>query len=208
MKQENKRLLLALLPLLLLALVCVLVIQAVSITTADRVYENRKLYQLSVIKDVITNQYDNDVFTDTRELDVPLSLNSKGKLSVYFARSNNEVQALAVLPVETKGYSGTISMVVGLDREGAITGVKVLDHTETAGFGANAHQDNSDWLTQFMYATLLDTNETDWAIRKEGGKFDQLSGATITSRSIIKSMNELLVYYAENRNTIISDSTD
>ena len=199
MNQKHKRLLLSLLPLLAIALLCVLLIQVFSKVNADRVYENRKQHQLAVIKDVIRADYDNDIFNDTLDLVVPASINSRGKLSVYVARLDGKVQALAFLPVETKGYSGTISMVAGLNRDGSISGVKILDHNETAGFGANAHQENSDWLTRFTSAALANTKESDWTTRKEGGKFDQLSGATITSRSIINSMHDLLLYYADNQ---------
>lgn len=185
------------LPLLVVALVCTLFIHFIHQITRDTIKDNERRAALQDINEVIAQEYDNDIYNDIAIIEVPASINPDGKTEAYFARQDNQVTAMALLPVVAKGYSGPIRFIVGLDRDGVVSGMRVISHSETPGFGAEVHQDKSDWLTLFKGASLQDYKGQDWATVNDGGKFDQLSGATITSRAVINTVHELLLFYKE-----------
>ncbi len=193
-----KQRLTALLPLLFITLICIISIFVLNEITKGKIAVNKQMATLEIINEVIPLEYDNDIFSDKIELTVPSSINNTNRVMAYRARMSGQPVAVGLMSVSTKGYNGNISLLIGLSYEGTLTGVKILQHNETAGFGDQAHQDKTDWLKNFNNAGLAKQKEQ-WAIKKDGGEFDQLSGATITSRSIINSVYKILEFYTENR---------
>jgi len=187
------------LPLLIISMLCVLSLSFVNNITKEKIISNKEKAALAIINDVIPLDYDNDLFADKIELVMPDGTRST---TVYRARLGNQPVAVGLMPVTTKGYNGNIDLLIGISYEGLLTGVKILQHNETEGFGEQAHQDKSNWLQKFNNFSLIKQKEQ-WAIKKDGGKFDQLSGATITSRSIINSVYKTLKFYTENRDIFI-----
>ena len=100
--------------------------------------------------------------------------------------------------VSAVGYGGTIDLMVGLNPEGSITGVQVLRHTETPGLGAKITEEK--FLEQFIAKNLPDTN---WALKKEGGDIDQISGATISPQAVVKALNGGLTLFTDNKDKIL-----
>jgi H+/Na+-translocating ferredoxin:NAD+ oxidoreductase subunit G len=194
----NKQKIKTILPLTVATLICFIVLVSVNHFTKEKISINKEQAALAVISDVLPIEYDNDLFQDKIELDVPTYINNTNKISVYRARLKNQAIAVSLMPVITKGYNGNISMVIGISYDGKLTGIKIISHNETEGFGDQAHQDNSNWLLNF-HGYSLDTDKKHWAIKKDEGEFDQLSGATITSRSIITILYKTLEYYSEHR---------
>ena len=198
MSLSSQQKLKSILPLTIASLVCFFALMIVNHFTKDKISSNKEHAALAVINDVLSVEYDNDLFQDKIELDVPGYINNTNKISVYRARLNNQPVAVSLMPVTTKAYNGSLSLVIGISYNGKLTGIKILQHNETKGFGDQAHQDNSNWLLGFS-GYSLETSKENWAIKKDGGKFDQLSGATITSRSIINILYKTLEYYSEHR---------
>ncbi|HIF50753.1 MAG TPA: RnfABCDGE type electron transport complex subunit G [Thiotrichaceae bacterium] len=194
----NKQKLISALPLTITSFVCFIIIFTVHILTKDKISINKERTALAVINEVIPVEYDNDLFHDKITIDVPVYINNTNRITVYRARVNNQPVALSLMPVISKGYNGNINLVIGVSYDGNLLGVRIINHNETPGFGDQAHQDNSDWLLGFK-GYSLETAEKKWAIKKDDGEFDQLSGATITSRSIINIIYKTLEYYSENR---------
>lgn len=194
----NKQKFSSVLPLTILSLVCVSVIFLVHHFTKEKISINKEQAALKVITEVLSIDYDNDLFRDKIEVDVPVYISNTNKITVFRARQNDQPVGLSLMPVTTKGYNGFISLVIGITYDGKLMGIKIINHNETDGFGNQAHQDNSDWLLGFNEQSL-ETPEKEWAIKKDDGKFDQLSGATITSRSIINVIYKTLEYYKENQ---------
>lgn len=189
----------ALLPLLIISVTCVIAIFVVNEITKDKIEINKEKAALATITEVLPVDYDNDLFTDNINLDVPDKINNTGIITVYRARLNNQPVAVSLMPVITKGYNGNISLIIGIRYDGAVTGIRVLQHNETEGFGDQVHQDKTDWLQNFNNTSISASPEKQWAIKKDEGEFDQLSGATITSRSIINIIYRTLEYYLENQ---------
>ena len=198
----NKRNLLSSIPLTITSLICFIFIVIVHNITKDKITINKERAALSIINDVIAAKYNNDLFKDKIKINVPGYINYTNNITAYRARYNGQPVAISPMPVITKGYNGNISLVIGIAYDGTLKGIRILDFNETEGFGDKAHQDKSDWLLGFNNYSYEGLPEEKWAVKKDGGEFDQLSGATITSRSIISIVYKTLEFYSENRDTL------
>lgn len=112
---------------------------------------------------------------------------------LYTARSENGLPTGYVVQTEGKGYAGAIKILVGMDANLSILGVRVLSHAETPGLGDKIEISKNDWITSFDGRSLTNTSETQWAVKKDGGVFDQFSGATITPRAIVNAVHKSLL---------------
>ncbi len=110
-----------------------------------------------------------------------------------------------ILPaVTTAGYNGRIELLVGLDAAGTLVGVQVLEHQETPGLGDAIEARKSDWLRGFDARSLNNPPPAGWRVRKDGGVFDQLTGATITPRAVVAAVRAALEYFADHRDELLS----
>ena len=203
--ENNKQKILSVLPLFIITLVCFITITVSHYLSKDKIKENKTRAALAVINEVIPAEYDNDLLTDKITVTVPKNINPTGILTAYRARHNDTPVAVSLMPIITKGYNGNISLVIGIRYDGSVSGIRVLHENETEGFGNKVHQEHSDWILGFDGTNTHTTKEKDWAVKKDGGKFDQLTGATITSRSIIRIIYKTLEFYAEHRDTFYED---
>ncbi len=149
--------------------------------TIDRAKDQLLQDQLHAVLENI--DYDNQLTTDTTEIDTP-----EGIVTVYRARLNNLPVAAIYDTVTLSGYSGAIRLVVGIDTGGSITGVRVLEHRETPGLGDAIDIEKSDWITNFKMHSLETRSQTQWQVKKDGGEFDQFTGATITPRAVVNAV--------------------
>jgi electron transport complex protein RnfG len=107
--------------------------------------------------------------------------------------------------VSRKGYSGEIKVLLGIDENGKLLGVRVLKHTETPGLGDKIEVGRSDWITRFTGKSLGDPPDAQWAVRKDGGPFDQFAGATITPRALVNAIRDGLRLFAARRKTLLEE---
>ena len=115
------------------------------------------------------------------------------------AITNATAQVGTVIPFQsTEGYSGTIHMLMALDDRQRIVGVRVVDHKETPGLGDKIDTRKSDWILQFNGLSYGDLSPSDWAVDKDGGRFDSFTGATITPRAVVNALKETLNYLDAN----------
>ena len=106
------------------------------------------------------------------------------------------------MPVIARGYSGNIQLLIGIDYDGRIISVRALRHSETEGFGDQIDLSNSSWILSFDNLSLANTSQENWLVRSDGGTFDEISGATITSRGIINTVHKTLEYIQANRDKL------
>ncbi|MGL6314852.1 RnfABCDGE type electron transport complex subunit G [Vibrio sp. WXL103] len=104
-----------------------------------------------------------------------------------------------VIKAQQKGYSGPISFLLGVDATATITGVRVISHSETPGLGDKIELAKSDWILDFNGRSL--TNTPAWAVKKDGGQFDQFTGATITARSMVQGVHNALQAFESHNST-------
>jgi Na+-translocating ferredoxin:NAD+ oxidoreductase subunit G len=119
--------------------------------------------------------------------------------SIYVARQRGKVVAVLIPVVAPDGYAGSIDLLVGVNRDGSIAGVRALRHSETPGLGDQIDIAKSDWVLGFDGRSLTHPARTDWAVQKDNGTFDQLTGATITTRAVVAAVLRALEFARANR---------
>lgn len=149
-------------------------------------------------------RHDNDIYTDTLEVIHPLLLGTGKPVTVYRARMKGQPVAALFTTVAPDGYSGAIRLLVGVNADGTLAGVRVLAHKETPGLGDDIEIERSSWIKSFDGRSLLDPEETRWTVKKDGGVFDQFTGATITPRAVVRGTYNTLRYFREHRNEVFA----
>lgn len=168
------------------------------ISVAQRMAEQKALLEIVPQKDHDNVMLDDWIIAPAGE---PLLQLSQDK-PIYLARQNGKPSA-AVIPVTAPdGYSGAIDLIVGVNRDGSVAGVRVLQHRETPGLGDAIDHRKSDWIESFRGKSLKSTPVERWTVTKDGGDFDQFTGATITPRAVVKATARALAYVEEHRNDI------
>jgi H+/Na+-translocating ferredoxin:NAD+ oxidoreductase subunit G len=124
---------------------------------------------------------------------------------VYRGIKDGQVTALA-FRITGQGYSGEIDLILGLDSDGRILGVRVLSHSETPGLGDRIEERKTSWILGFNGLSLENTPADQWRVKKDGGRFDQFSGATITPRAVVKAIHEGLAFFQRHRGELTAMS--
>ncbi len=110
-----------------------------------------------------------------------------------------------VLPLETsEGYGGPIVLMIGIAADGSITGVRVVEHSETPGLGSQIDIEQSQWITGFHQHSLADTPAGKWRVKMDGGNFDQFVGATITPRAVVGAVYGALLFFEANKSALLT----
>ena len=201
MKFPHKKIL----PLIILAGLCGIVLSITHDLSKERISENIRMEKLQVIRTVMPPNFDNKIYDDVKIIDYTDDSGNKVTTTVYRARRSDQPVGVVFMPIPAKGYNGTIHLSIGIHHDGTLSGVRVLTHQETEGLGGNVHQDKTDWLNSFTKQSLDVTPIESWAIKNEAGVFDQLSGATITSRGVINAVKNSLKLYMNEQDTLFSN---
>lgn len=146
------------------------------------------------------NVHDNDLLSDVVTLPAAEGSNP---LKVYRAHKDNKISAVA-FEVSAIGYAGPVTSIMGVDANGNVLGVRVLSHAETPGLGDKIEASRSDWILSFDGHSLTNTSQKQWHVKKDGGDFDQFTGATITPRAVVKSVYEGLQRFEANKAQLLS----
>lgn len=173
------------------------------IAAAQRAAEEKALFEI-----VPPARHDNEMLEDT----VPVGpedslLRLKKDKRVFIARQGGEAIA-AIIPVNAPdGYSGNIELIVGVNRDGSVAGVRALQHRETPGLGDKVDIKKSDWVLDFEGHGLGSPPPDQWTVKKDGGVFDQFTGATITPRAVVFAVRRGLEFFEANRERLLGEST-
>lgn len=132
--------------------------------------------------------YDNDLLTDTTTIASADYNIAADETLVYLAKKSGQVTAVAFKFTAPDGYSGAINMIIGIDKDGNVLGVRVLSHKETPGLGDKIETSKSNWILAFVGKSLANLTAAQWAVKKDGGEFDQFAGATITPRKTVQAI--------------------
>lgn len=146
---------------------------------------------------------DNNLLKDT--LQIP---DAKGQpITVYRARKAGVVRAVLFEQVG-KGYAGNIKLIMAVDAQGVIQGVRVTQHAETPGLGDKIEAAKSPWIDSFKGKSAQQPDHKGWAVKKDGGVFDQFAGATITPRAVVGAVKQGLDFFAQNRDALLNSTTE
>lgn len=143
-----------------------------------------------------------DGMTDNDLLAAALEVDDNGVSRTVYRGTRNGAFSAAVFGFSARGYAGEIRLLIGVDAAGTVTGVRVLKHAETPGLGDKIEVAKSDWIRSFEKKSLKNTPLAAWAVKKDGGQFDQFAGATITPRGVVKAVKEGLQFFAAHREEI------
>jgi electron transport complex protein RnfG len=131
-------------------------------------------------------------------------LGTPDPLLAYRARRDGRAVAVVLESVAPNGYSGPIRLLVGIAPDGRVLGVRVLEHRETPGLGDAIEPGRSDWIERFTGRSLRDPAPAQWRVRKDGGAFDQFTGATITPRAVVGAVANALRYFERHREELLA----
>jgi electron transport complex protein RnfG len=146
--------------------------------------------------------YDNDPLSDIVSVHDPELLGSEQPLLAHRVRLGDETVAVLVNAVAPDGYAGPIRLLVAVDAQGRLLGVRVLEHRETPGLGDLIDERRSRWIHGFDGRALDDPPRARWQVRKDGGDFDQFTGATVTPRAIVRAVRDALEYVARHHDEL------
>ncbi len=185
-----------------LALVLGLLLYFIDQLTNDQIHTNSRVAQLHVIDPLMPLQHDNVLYDDTIEISDSGFFGPDHTVSVFRARQNGQPVGAVLMPVEARGYSGTIELIIGIAYDGTLLGVRALHHRETPGLGDGIDHEKSSWIAGFTGRSLQNLPAESWMVTEDGGTIDQLSGATITSRGVVNAVRKALEYYSLQRDRL------
>jgi len=177
-------------------------------STRDRIAANERdalLHSLHTIVDPLS--HDNDLFTDTIMVTDANLLGTSSPVTVYRARKQGRAVAAVFSSIAPNGYNGAIKLLIGINFNGVLTGVRVVIHKETPGLGDAIESERSDWILDFASKSLANPSPENWKVKKDGGVFDQFTGATITPRAIVKAVKNTLLYYQTHQQDVFAISS-
>ncbi|WP_301583734.1 electron transport complex subunit RsxG [Halomonas alkaliantarctica] len=169
--------------------------------TAERIDDHQRAYQhrqlQEVLPAILKDMAVQTVLDSAFQLPNPEQLGHREPQ--YGWHVEHDHQQVVILPVVTRqGYNGEIRLLVGIDQQQRITGVRVTQHQETPGLGDDIERQRSDWITEFNGLSLNSLPPGGWAVRKDGGHFDAFTGATITPRAVVNAVQRALSYVTEH----------
>ncbi len=173
------------------------------LATAERIAENQRQALLDSLNALLPpGSYDNAISEDTLQLHVPELRADGAPLTVYRARKAGQPVAAILTTVAPDGYSGDIQLLVGINSDGTLAGVRVVAHKETPGLGDAIEAERNAWILGFAGRSLLDPVEGKWGVKRDGGVFDQFTGATITPRAVVAAVKRTLLYFRDQRDAL------
>lgn len=174
------------------------------VSTLDKIADNERKAMLRSLNQILpSSEYDNDLIHDSREIDADPLLGLKSKSTIYLARKKGTVNTVIFSPVARDGYSGIIKLLVGIHSDGRVAGVRVVSHKETPGLGDYIETARSDWVLSFNDKTIQYPSSANWKVKRDGGEFDQFTGATITPRAVVKAVHQSLIYFERNKTWLL-----
>lgn len=173
------------------------------LTRDDIAMQMRQAEEKALLQIVPRARHNNSMLDDT----IPVGPQSAGlglseERRIYVARKNGKAVAVIIPVVAPDGYTGDIGLIVGVNRDGTIAGVRALSHRETPGLGDKVDLKKSDWVLGFNGRSLTNPTVDRWAVKRDKGDFDQFTGATITPRAVVAATLRALQFAQANRKAL------
>lgn len=168
--------------------------------------------KMKLIDEVLPRSaYDNDLLKDSVTLPASPLLGTDESTLAYRARKGSQPVAIVLEAVAPDGYSGKIRLILAIGVDGGIAGIRVTQHKETPGLGdyIEPKKDKNKerpWITQFNGLSYATATDKEWKVKKDGGRFDSVAGATVTPRAIVKAVRKATKFVAENQNTLYASN--
>jgi len=176
--------------------------------THERILENERQALLRQLYEIVPKeQVDNDILAH------PLTVNARDALgqessTIYVGEKGKQLSAMVFEATVPDGYSGPIRLLVGVDSNGVLLGTRVVAHKETPGLGDKVEKEKSDWILGFKGKSLTDPKLDRWKVKKDGGDFDQFTGATVTPRAVVNGVKAVLLYFDQQKDALYKEYLD
>ncbi|CAH8199950.1 electron transport complex subunit RsxG [Vibrio aestuarianus] len=176
--------------------------------TEEQISRQEQAQLQSILNQVIAHDaHDNELYKSCTLVKDP-ALGTEQQMHAYIATLNGQPSALAIEAIAPDGYNGAIKIIIGIQQDGTITGTRVLAHQETPGLGDKIDLRVTDWILNFTGKQVTAQNLDTWKVRKDGGQFDQFTGATITPRAVVKAVKNTVAFVNNNRAQLLAQPFD
>jgi len=193
--------------LVFFAVIGTAILASVFFLTHDAIQKSEENEKLKLIMQIVPpTLFDNDIIQDTLPIPASELLGTEESTLAYRARLKGEPTAVVLSSIAPDGYGGKITLILAVRHNGELAGVRVVTHKETPGLGDYIELPKSPWIKGFDGKSLAVYKDADWKVKKDGGKFDYMAGATITPRAVIKAVHKALIYFGENRDRLFAAS--
>ncbi len=193
--------------LVFFAVIGTAILASVFFLTHDAIVKSEQAEKMKLITQIAPPAlFDNDIIHDTLNIPTDPLLNNDGTTTAYRARLKGEPSAVVLEAIAPDGYSGKIFLILAVRANGELAGVRVVAHKETPGLGDYIDILKSPWIKGFDGKSRETYTDADWKVKKDGGKFDYMAGATITPRAVVKAVNKALQYFAANRDKLFTEN--
>lgn len=196
--------------LALFAIVTAGLLASIYTATKARIAEQQKIAAEKALLEIVPrDRHDNSMLDslwqipEVLQLELGLDTNSYA----HIAELNGKPVAVIIPATAPDGYSGDIDMLIGINVDGSVAGVRIIGHKETPGLGDQIDLNKSDWTLSFDGKSLKNPEPNSWTVKKDGGAFDQFTGATITPRAVVNRVKETLVLFSNNQQAIFTDAS-
>ncbi|MEE1982550.1 electron transport complex subunit RsxG [Shewanella xiamenensis] len=191
--------------LALFALLCTGLVAVVNQQTYDEIKLQQQKELMGILHQLIPDDlHDNELTAQCTLLQNKEALGTDDALPAYIATAAGKPVAIALEAIAPDGYNGNIKLIVGINTQGEVLGVRTLSHQETPGLGDKIELRKSDWVTKFVGKVLTSEDDKQWQVQKDGGDFDQFTGATITPRAYVKAVKRAVWYFTQHQAEIFS----
>lgn len=205
MKQGTRTIVKSAASLGLVAILGTALLSGVHRATAERIAQQERRVVMDQLGQIIPpDRYDNALYEDWFVFTDNSWFPQDQQVVAYRARRSGEPVAVILRFAAIDGYSGPIGLLVGIEADGRVAGVRVTSHRETPGLGDAIEIEKSDWVLGFDGKALGAPPEAEWTVRRDGGAFDQFTGATITPRAVISAVRRALAYHERHRERLYS----
>jgi electron transport complex protein RnfG len=197
--------------LAIFALITAIILASTDSLTRDKIAESeRQAAQRKLLEIIPIERHDNDLLMDVQPIPqrfwAKLGLKKGG--DIHIARRDGMPVAAIIPAITPDGYSGNIAMIIGINFDDTIAGVRVTEHRETPGLGDKVDLKKSDWILDFNGKSLVNPEASAWDVKKIGGAYDQFTGATITPRAVINQIVATLEYFSQDRERLLNQAKE
>lgn len=185
--------------------VCAALVSTTYMLTRDRIAANEQAWLEKSLEPALAGLFfDGGVSESMLVIPAPHELPGPDDVIVYRVYAGNRPVAALFAVTAPDGYAGPIRILIGIEYEGTVTGIRILEHRETPGLGDRIVSSRSDWVFQFDGRSIRNPIAGGWAITSDGGQFDQLTGASVTPRAVITAIRETLIYFDAHREDLFA----
>jgi len=189
------------------AIVATAIVAGTQLQTKTRIADNiRHAEERALVAIVPKDIHDNSMLDDFVLVDDKTLLGLRREKKAYIALMKGKPISVILPATAPDGYTGDIDLIVGINVDGTIAGVRVLNHRETPGLGDKVEKKKSDWVDGFIGHSLKNPTKEQWAVKRDGGVFDQFTGATITPRAVTAAVKKALEYFETNKERLLVPS--